>query len=57
MVCRALLDAGRFEDARGLLAQRTATKQNSPIGWRWYAEALEGCGDGAGAAAAREKAA
>ena len=57
MVCRALLDAGRFEDARGLLAQRTWAKHNSPIGWRWYAEALEGCGDSAGAAAARANAA
>jgi hypothetical protein len=53
MVCRSVLDAGRYEDARGLLAQRTSTKANSPAAWRWYAEALEGCGDSAGAAAAR----
>ncbi|MBT4490048.1 MAG: tetratricopeptide repeat protein [Rhodospirillaceae bacterium] len=52
MLCRALLDGGRFEDARGLLAQRTSTKANSPLGWRWYSEALQGCGDDAGAAAA-----
>ncbi len=57
MLCRALLAAGRFADARGLLAQRTATKNNSPASWRWYAEALEGCGETAAAAAAREKAA
>jgi predicted Zn-dependent protease len=53
MICRTVLDAGRFSDARGLLAQRTAIKANSPIAWNWYAEALEGCGDSAGAAAAR----
>ncbi|MDP6830157.1 MAG: tetratricopeptide repeat protein [Alphaproteobacteria bacterium] len=56
MICRAALDAGRYEDARGLLAQRTSTKANSPIAWRWYAEALEGCGDSAAAAVARSNA-
>jgi predicted Zn-dependent protease len=56
MICRAALDAGRYEDARGLLAQRTSTKANSPIAWHWYAEALEGCGDSAAAAVARSNA-
>ena len=57
MLCRALLEAERFEDARGLLAQRTIERPNSATSWRWYAEALEGCGEGAAAAAARENAA
>ena len=39
MLCRALLDSDRFDDARALLRQRVATKANSPISARWLAEA------------------
>ena len=38
MLCRALLDSDRFDDARALLRQRVATKVNSPISARWLAE-------------------
>ena len=39
-----------------LLAERTALKPNSPPAWRNYATALEGLGDAAGAASARDRA-
>ncbi|MDP6565877.1 MAG: tetratricopeptide repeat protein [Alphaproteobacteria bacterium] len=56
MLCRSVMGAGRNQEARALLAQRTAEKPNSPISWRWYAEALAACGDGAAAAEARGRA-
>ncbi len=49
MTCRALLDAGRFDDARGILAQRSRTKINSPLTQRWYDEAVAGNAGGSDA--------
>jgi len=56
MLVHALLRAGRHDEARRLLAQRTSLKPNSPSSWRWLAEALDGCGDTHAAAGARRQA-
>ena len=50
------LRAGRFNLARGLLAERVASKPNSAPSWQTYARALDGVGDASAAAAARGKA-
>ncbi len=56
MLIQAALRGGRLELARTLLAERTALKPNSPPAWRNYAAALDGLGDAAGAANARDRA-
>ncbi len=52
----AALGCGRFGLARALLAERTALRPDSPHTWKTYARALDGSGDAAGAAAARDRA-
>ena len=42
MLCRALLDGERFDDAHALLRQRSAIRTNSPGTQRWLAEAEAG---------------
>ena len=48
--------AGRFDQARELLAERTVAKPGNAWTWKRLAEALDGLGDVAGAADARRKA-
>jgi tetratricopeptide (TPR) repeat protein len=51
------LKAKDFAQARALLAERVARLPGSPWAWKQYAAAQSGCGDEAGAAAARATAA
>lgn len=51
------LRAGRFEQARALTAERLAVREASTYSWAQRARALQGLGDGAGAAAAADIAA
>jgi tetratricopeptide (TPR) repeat protein len=53
----AAIGAGRFDLARGILAERTALRQNSFQTWRLYASVLEHSGDASAATAARARAA
>ncbi len=52
----AALECGRFALARALLAERTASKPNSPHAWKSYARALDGLGEASAAQAARTRA-
>ena len=55
LACAAVRD-GRFDLARALMSERVERRPDSPTNWRWYADALDGVGDGEGAAAARTRA-
>ncbi|MGI9415090.1 MAG: tetratricopeptide repeat protein [Hyphomicrobiales bacterium] len=48
--------AGRFDQARDLLAERSASKPGNAWTWKRLAQALDGLGDAAGAADARARA-
>jgi predicted Zn-dependent protease len=56
LLVHATLRAGRYKEARALLNERTGLKPASAPNWMWYAEALVGAGDTAGAARARARA-
>lgn len=56
MLIQAARDGGAGDTAKALLAQRVQRKPNSPVGWRWYADLLDGIGDATAASAARERA-
>ncbi|MSO77774.1 MAG: tetratricopeptide repeat protein [Alphaproteobacteria bacterium] len=57
MLIVAALRGRQYAIARGLLAERVAAKPASAQAWTWYAEALKGTGDAAGAARADSEAA
>jgi tetratricopeptide (TPR) repeat protein len=57
MLFDAALRSGQYGLARALLAERTADAPASAPSWKHYADALDGCGAHADAAAARAKAA
>ncbi|HET6518400.1 MAG TPA: tetratricopeptide repeat protein, partial [Geminicoccaceae bacterium] len=57
MLVEAALRAGRFDVARGVLADRLVARPASRWGWERYARALAGAGDAAGATGAEARAA
>ena len=57
LLVEAALKCGRFELARALTAERSASQPNNAPVWKAHARALDGVGDAAGASAARDRAA
>jgi len=53
MLIDSVLRAARFDQARGLLADRLEQRPRNAWGWRHYAQVLDRLGDGDGAANAR----
>ena len=53
MLINSVLRAGRFDQAKALLANRLQRRPRNAWGWRHYAQVLDRLGDGDGAAGAR----
>ena len=53
MLIDSVLRAGRFDQAKALLADRLQRRPRNAWGWRHYAQVLDRLGDGDGAATAR----
>jgi predicted Zn-dependent protease len=56
MLLNSVLRAGRFDQAKALLADRLQRRPRNAWGWRHYAQALDRLGDGDAAARARKTA-
>ncbi len=56
MLIVACIRSGRLQEARALLAERTALKPANPWSWRRYADALEATGETESATEARKEA-
>jgi predicted Zn-dependent protease len=54
MLIDSVLRAGRFDQAKALLADRLQHRPRNAWGWRHYAQVLDRLGDGDGAATARD---